>query len=256
MLTIYQSFRKLSSVRPFACLDSDLASVRQSSPLLLAACLLVGMQASGVFRGSALHITLYTNVKNHLSTQMLKTPLPLATIHVLLIFGWWNIYQAYPSRFIDSWFLSASALSHFMLGFDLSDLAIASPEVDIDARNKCRTWTVACLLHLKYVHLFYLTSLLYWTTLTLLPFRFSIGIGRPSVVAISTMKRWVDIGKQPSRDKVDQEIAAELELYILLHETVSAGFKPVAESWGLLGIWKQRYLNGESSTYNLFCKRI
>jgi hypothetical protein len=152
MLTIYQSFRKLSSVRLFACLDSDLASVRQNSPLLFAACLLVGMQASGIFRGSALHITLYTNVKNHLSMQMLKTPLPLATIHVLLIFGWWNIYQAYPSRFISSWFLSASALSHFMLSFDLSDLAMALFEVDIDARNKCRTWTIACLLHIKYVH--------------------------------------------------------------------------------------------------------
>jgi hypothetical protein len=84
--------------------------------------------------------------------------------------------------------------------------------------------------------------------LTLLYFRFSIGIGRPSVVAISTMKRWVEIGKQSSRDQVDQEIAAELELYILLHETVSAGVKPVAESWEFLEIWKQRYLNGESST--------
>jgi hypothetical protein len=135
--------------------DSPAELLKRNHHLLFAACLLAGIQAVELANGPDLHKLLYDCVKGHLGMQMLDTPLPLSTIQVLLIFSLYNLGPSYTSRYIDSWLVSSSAISHSMLSIDLSELSNISLLRNTESQEIYRTWMLTSLAHLKYVPSFF-----------------------------------------------------------------------------------------------------
>lgn len=131
--------------------DSPGELLKRNHHLLFAACLLAGIQAVELANGPDVHKLLYDCVKGHLGMQMLDTPLPLSTIQVLLIFSLYNLGPSYTSRYIDSWLVSSSAISHSMLSIDLSELSNISLFQNTESQEIYRTWMLTSLAHLKYV---------------------------------------------------------------------------------------------------------
>ncbi|KAH8698809.1 hypothetical protein BGW36DRAFT_376755 [Talaromyces proteolyticus] len=226
---LLEGFKQISHLRPFIIHDSPEELLKQNHHLLFATCLLAGIQTVGLCHGSALHRSLYGCVKSHLGIEMLNTPVPLSTIQALLIFSTWNLCPSLTTRYIDSWFLSGSAVSHSMVTLDLSKLAAKSHFRDKGARDKYRTWMLILLVHLK----------------------FAVGTGQPSVIDIESLKRWtVSVNPLPKNcEPCDKATAAELELYILLYEVVHKNEKPISTAWSQVENWAERYLNEGKETF-------
>lgn len=148
------SFKSISSLCPFVMCDFPGELLKRNHYLLFAACLLAGIQAVELANCPELHKMLYSCVKGHLGIQMLDTPLPFSTIQVLLIFSLYNLGPSYTSRYIDSWLVSSSAISHSMLSINLSELFNISLFRDTESQEIYRTWMLTSLTHLKYVPFF------------------------------------------------------------------------------------------------------
>lgn len=143
-------FEQIASWYPFP--HETLTDLKRDHPLLFAMCLLAGIRATEGLNRSDLHITLHSMVKTHLGMKTLETPIDLSTIHAMLIFSAWSFGPLVPGgRYIDSWLMSSTTITHCMLSFPLSEISSLNNFYDPVRRNKCRMWIQASLVHLKYV---------------------------------------------------------------------------------------------------------
>ncbi|KAJ5793599.1 transcriptional regulator family: Fungal Specific TF, partial [Penicillium paradoxum] len=218
--TVFQhGFEQIASWYPFP--HETLTDLKQNHPLLFAMCLLAGIRATAGLNNSELHITLHTLVKTHLGMKTLDTPIDISTIHGMLISSAWSFGPLVPGgRYIDSWLMSSTTITHCMLSFPLSDLLSHAGLYDETNRNMCRMWIQASLVHLKY----------------------AIGTGRPSVVPCERLHPWAEIVKYPGFETFDRIIAAELKLYIHLYEAIYQTVSSVAEAWDMVNGWGHEYL--------------
>jgi hypothetical protein len=125
-------------------------SVRDSSPFLFTACLLVGLRTIASQDNSSLEIALYEHAKQELGAALIHTPLPLESVLALLLISTWNLTPQKFGNYIDSWLLSGMAIMHGMLCFD-SDVPFmeeGNPEQE-QAAQQLRTWNRLCLTHLR-----------------------------------------------------------------------------------------------------------
>ncbi|KAJ5749088.1 uncharacterized protein N7511_010784 [Penicillium nucicola] len=212
-------FEQIASWYPFP--HETMSDLKQNYPLLFAMCLLAGFRATAGLNRSNLHITLHSMVKTHLGMKALDTPIGITTIHAMLIFSAWSFGPLVPGgRYIDSWLMSSTTITHCMLSFSLSELGSLTSFYDDTSRNMCRMWIQASLVHLK----------------------FAIGTGRPSVVTCDRLRQWTEIVKYPGFETFDQIIAAELKIYILLYEVICNSANSVGEAWELINRWSRKYL--------------
>jgi hypothetical protein len=222
-----------------------MSDLKQNYPLLFAMCLLAGFRATAGLNRSNLHITLHSMVKTHLGMKALDTPIGLTTIHAMLIFSAWSFGPLVPGgRYIDSWLMSSTTITHCMLSFSLSELGSLTSFYDDTSRNMCRMWIQASLVHLKYVR-YQLTLYMGNPKANYQP-RFAIGTGRPSVVSCDRLRQWTEIVKYPGFEAFDQIIAAELKIYIILYEAIYNTANSVGEAWEMLNRWSRKYLAGMS----------
>ncbi|KAJ5804550.1 transcriptional regulator family: Fungal Specific TF [Penicillium psychrosexuale] len=217
-------FEQIASWYPFP--NETLTDLKQNHPLLFAMCLLAGIRATAGLNRTNLHITLHTLVKTHLGMKTLDTPIDLSTIHAMLIFSAWSFGPLVPGgRYIDSWLMSSTTITHCMLSFPLSELVSLVGLYDETNRNMCRMWIQASLVHLKY----------------------AIGTGRPSVVPCERLHQWTEIVKYPGFETFDHIIAAELKLYIHLYEAIYHTVSSVTEAWDMVNRWGRKYLGDGSN---------
>ncbi|KXG48911.1 uncharacterized protein PGRI_027810 [Penicillium griseofulvum] len=197
-VSVFQhGFDQITSWYPFP--HGTSTDLKENQPLLFAMCLLAGIRATAGLNRTNLHITLHSLVKTHLGMKTLDTPIDISTIHAMLIFSAWSFGPLVPGgRYIDSWLMSSTTITHCMLSFPLSELVSLVGLYDETSRNMCRMWIQASLVHLKY----------------------AIGTGRPSVVPCERLHQWTEIVKYPGFETFDQIIAAELKLYIHLYEAI------------------------------------
>lgn len=142
-------FEQIASWYPFP--HETLTDLKRNHPLLFAMCLLAGIRATEGLNRSDLHTTLHSLVKTHLGMKALDTPINLSTIHAMLIFSAWSFGPLIPGgRYIDSWLMSSTTITHCMLSFPLSELSTLTGFFDETSRNMCRMWIQASLVHLKY----------------------------------------------------------------------------------------------------------
>ncbi|KAJ5293877.1 hypothetical protein N7508_008698 [Penicillium antarcticum] len=220
-------FEQIASWYPFP--HETMSDLKQNYPLLFAMCLLAGFRATAGLNRSNLHITLHSMVKTHLGMKALDTPIGLTTIHAMLIFSAWSFGPLVPGgRYIDSWLMSSTTITHCMLTFSLSELGSLTSFYDDTSRNMCRMWIQASLVHLK----------------------FAIGTGRPSVVTCDRLRQWTEIVKYPGFEPFDQIIAAELKIYILLYEVIYNTANSVSEAWEMANRWSRKYLADGNSQNN------
>ncbi|KAJ5158518.1 transcriptional regulator family: Fungal Specific TF, partial [Penicillium coprophilum] len=212
-------FEQIASWYPFP--HETLTDLKENHPLLFAMCLLAGIRATAGLNRTNLHVTLHTLVKTHLGRKTLDTPIDISTIHGMLIFSAWSFGPLVPGgRYIDSWLMSSTTITHCMLSFPLSELVSLVGLYDETSRNMCRMWIQASLVHLKY----------------------AIGTGRPSVVPCERLHPWTEIVKYPGFETFDQIIAAELKLYIHLYEAIYHTVSSVPEAWEMVNRWGRKYL--------------
>ncbi|CAG8366591.1 unnamed protein product [Penicillium salamii] len=212
-------FEQIASWYPFP--HETLIDLKRDHPLLFAMCLLAGIRATEGLNRSDLHITLYSMVKTHLGMKTLETPIDLSTIHAMLIFSAWSFGPLVPGgRYIDSWLMSSTTITHCMLSFPLSELSSMTGFYDPISRNKCRMWIQASLVHLK----------------------FAIGTGRPSVVGCQHLHQLNDLVRYSGFETFDHLIAAELKLYIHLYEAVYQTVGSVGDAWDMIHVWGSKYL--------------
>ncbi|CRL19344.1 unnamed protein product [Penicillium camemberti] len=212
-------FEQIASWYPFP--NETLTDLKENHPLLFAVCLLAGIRATAGLNRTNLHITLHTLVKTHLGMKTLDTPIDISTIHAMLIFSAWSFGPLVPGgRYIDSWLMSSTTITHCMLSFPLSELVSLVGLYDETNRNMCRMWIQASLVHLKY----------------------AIGTGRPSVVSCDRLHQWTEIVKYPGFETFDHIIAAELKLYIHLYEAIYHTVSSVPEAWENVNRWGRKYL--------------
>ncbi|EKV05913.1 hypothetical protein PDIG_81100 [Penicillium digitatum PHI26] len=218
-----RGFEQIASWYPFP--NETLTDLKQNHPLLFAVCLLAGIRATADLNRTNLHITLHTLVKTHLGMKTLDTPIDISTIHAMLLFSAWSFGPLVPGgRYIDSWLMSSTTITHCMLSFPLSRLVSQVGVYDDSNRNMCRMWIQASLVHLKY----------------------AIGTGRPSVVSCDRLHQWTEIVKYPGFQTFDRIIAAELKLYIHLYEAIYHNVSSVPEAWENVNTWGRTYF-GESN---------
>ncbi|KAJ5941132.1 transcriptional regulator family: Fungal Specific TF, partial [Penicillium verrucosum] len=218
-------FEQIASWYPFP--NETLTDLKENQPLLFAVCLLAGIRATAGLNRTNLHITLHTLVKTHLGMKTLDTPIDISTIHAMLIFSAWSFGPLVPGgRYIDSWLMSSTTITHCMLSFPLSELVSLVGLYDETNRNMCRMWIQASLVHLKY----------------------AIGTGRPSVVSCDHLHQWTEIVKYPGFETFDHIIAAELKLYIHLYEAIYNTASAVPEAWENVNRWGRKYLGESNST--------
>jgi hypothetical protein len=142
-------FEQIASWYPFP--HETLTDLKRDHPLLFAMCLLAGIRATEGLNRSDLHTTLHALVKTHLGKKTLDTPIDLSTIHAMLIFSAWSFGPLIPGgRYIDSWLMSSTTITHCMLSFPLPELSSLTGFYDQTSRNMCRMWIQASLVHLKY----------------------------------------------------------------------------------------------------------
>ncbi|KAJ5182036.1 transcriptional regulator family: Fungal Specific TF, partial [Penicillium cf. viridicatum] len=212
-------FEQIASWYPFP--NETLTDLKENHPLLFAVCLLAGIRATAGLNRTNLHITLHTLVKTHLGMKTLDTPIDISTIHAMLIFSAWSFGPLVPGgRYIDSWLMSSTTITHCMLSFPLSELVSLVGLYDETNRNMCRMWIQASLVHLKY----------------------AIGTGRPSVISCDRLHQWTEIVKYPGFETFDHIIAAELKLYIHLYEAIYHTVSSVPEAWDNVNRWGRKYL--------------
>lgn len=243
-------FEQIASWYPFP--HETLTDLKRNHPLLFAMCLLAGIRATEGLNRSDLHTTLHTLVKTHLGMKTLDTPINLSTIHAMLIFSAWSFGPLIPGgRYIDSWLMSSTTITHCMLSFPLSELSSLTGFYDETSRNMCRMWIQASLVHLKYAS--------YRSSSDGISFgvnikadnisRFAIGTGRPSVVGCERLHQWTEIVKCPGFETFDRLIAAELKLYIHLYEAIYHTVNSVGEAWDMVNRWRRKYLAGKQAHY-------
>lgn len=143
-------FEQIASWYPFP--NETLTDLKENHPLLFAVCLLAGIRATAGLNRTNLHVTLHMLVKTHLGMKTLDTPIDISTIHAMLIFSAWSFGPLVPGgRYIDSWLMSSTTITHCMLSVPLSELVSLVGLYDETNRNMCRMWIQASLVHLKYV---------------------------------------------------------------------------------------------------------
>ncbi|KAJ5561406.1 transcriptional regulator family: Fungal Specific TF [Penicillium sp. DV-2018c] len=212
-------FEQISSWYPFP--HETMTDLKQNNPLLFAICLLAGIRATAGLNRSDLHVTLYTMVKAHLGQKTLSTPVDLSTIHGMLIFSAWSFGPLVPGgKYIDSWLMSSTTVTHCLLSFPLPELVTRGELYDDTSRQMCRMWIQASLVHLKY----------------------AVGTGRPSLIPCERLHPWTEVVKYPGFEPFDQIIGAELKLYIHLYEAIYHATGSVGDSWEILNRWGRNYL--------------
>lgn len=128
-------------------------TIRQTSPLLFASCVLAGLHINPSLHGSNVHQALYHHVSSLLGKSMLVSPLSLEAIQAMFIFSMWNLVPNKDTEHIDTWLLSGMAAMHGMLAINFEQLVQgpknAGGKVDSKTREAIRTWNLICLIHLQ-----------------------------------------------------------------------------------------------------------
>ncbi|KAF4435872.1 Transcriptional activator of proteases prtT [Fusarium acutatum] len=146
-----------------------------------------------------LHSSLYGVLKSELAKLALESPLSLPSLYAMLLTCLLNLNLGYSDSFIDAWLLSGSLILHLMLSLDFPVKQQIPLRYTEDNRNRILAWNAACLQHLK----------------------FTIGVGKLSAVRMDLAAHYIDIVKHADGfNKLDKEVVAELELFILLYRGI------------------------------------
>lgn len=124
-------------------LELDPWTIRRSSPLLFATCLLTGLCTIHSLCNSQLHVDLFTHVEELTSKALLRTPLPLESVQAFLMLSVWDLTPSKFYRYIDSWLMSGMGIMHGMLCVDFHKSA------NERHKNMMKTWNLLHLTHLQ-----------------------------------------------------------------------------------------------------------
>ncbi|KAF4337596.1 transcriptional activator of proteases prtT [Fusarium beomiforme] len=159
------------------------------------------MQTNTSISSTELHTSLYAVLKSGLAKLTLDSPLSLPSLYAMLLTCLLNLNLGYSDSFIDAWLLSGSLILHLMLSLDFPvfQKAPALLRYAGDDKDVILTWNAACLQHLK----------------------FTIGVGKLSAVRLDLAAHYIEVVKRADGfEKSDKEIAAELELFIVLYRAI------------------------------------
>jgi len=203
-------------------MSTDLGHMRSKSSLLLGSCILAGLYSVSTLHGSATHHALYLHVHGLLGRAHLASAASLDTIQAMLIFSMWDLRPTRDHDHGNSWLLSGMAAMQVVMTTRFDQLRYASGASEaIRSRELMRTWNLICLCQLQYV------SCSNWT-LGVSPIRpnsclrFSVGSGRPPVIAKQYFDECAKILEFQSYNSRDELVLAGVELYRTLWDLISS----------------------------------
>ncbi|KAJ5380675.1 uncharacterized protein N7496_003103 [Penicillium cataractarum] len=192
-------------------MTTDPENLRARSPLLFGACVLAGLHVNSTLHGSPTHYALYRHVHGLLGRSHLVSHSSLDTVQSMLIFSMWDLRPMRDSDHGNSWLLSGTAAMQLMLTTPFDDLLITTEGVEKQrAREVIRTWNLICLCQLQ----------------------FSVGSGRPPVIAEQYLEQCAKVLEFPSYNARDGLVLAGIQLYrVLWSLTSSNSIQTVEPTW-------------------------
>ncbi|KAJ5928793.1 hypothetical protein N7466_007749 [Penicillium verhagenii] len=198
-LTLLKGFSKLSSRWLF--LGTELADIRAKSPLLFGTCVLAGLHITPSLHGSSTHHALYRHVHGLLGRSQFASSVSPDTIQAMLICSMWDLRPTRDHDHGNSWLLSGTAAMQVMISTSFGQLLqTSSTQEQARAREIIRTWNLICLCQLQ----------------------FSVGSGRPPVIASEYFDQCARVLEFPSYNSRDELVLAGVYLYRKLWELVSS----------------------------------
>ncbi|KAJ5759424.1 hypothetical protein N7520_006580 [Penicillium odoratum] len=197
--TLLKGFSKLSSRWLF--LSTELTDLRAKSPLLFGTCILAGLHITPSLHGSSTHHALYRHIHGLLGRSQFASTISPDTIQSMLICAMWDLRPTRDHDHGNSWLLSGTAAMQVMITTSFGQLVqVESTQEQARARGILRTWNLICLCQLQ----------------------FSVGSGRPPVIASQYFDQCAKVLEFPSYNSRDELVLAGVYLYRTLWELVSS----------------------------------
>ncbi|KAJ5093808.1 hypothetical protein N7456_009669 [Penicillium angulare] len=196
---LLKGFSKLSSRWLFMSIKpSDL---RAQSPLLFGTCILAGLHITPSLHGSSTHQALYRHVHGLLSQAQSASAVSLDTIQAMLVFSMWDLRPTRDHDHGNSWLLSGTAAMQVMITTSFESLLqITNAQEQTRARDILRTWNLICLCQLQ----------------------FSVGCGRPPVIASQYFDQCAKVLEFPCYNSRDELVLCGVDLYRTLWGLISS----------------------------------
>ena len=200
---------------------SEARDVRRISPLLFAAICLQGGRLDATFCNTAQHDQLYEHVRTLTGKELLISPLPLESVCALLILAMWSTSPKEKAEFIDSWLMSGYAVQQAKLSINFTDLLknLNEGRADHIDQRRLRLWNMICLCHLQ----------------------FSVGTGRPSVIAQEYLEHCPAILNTIEATIYDGISVATLQLFAIVQELLKHNNLTEDHSRRQLKSWTTRW---------------
>ncbi|KAJ5232544.1 hypothetical protein N7468_005500 [Penicillium chermesinum] len=202
---LLDGFSKISSRWLF--MSTKPKEIYSRSSLLLGTCMLAGFHSIPSMHGSETHHSLYQHIHGLLGRRNLASTASLDTIQAMLIFSMWDLRPTREYDHGNSWMVSGMAAMHVVMTTRFDNLLCAnsddSPQHS-QAQEYMRTWNLICLCQLQ----------------------FSVGSGRPPVIAKQYFDQCANILDFPSYNSRDQLVFAGVELYRTLWDLISSNVVP------------------------------
>ncbi|KAJ5702318.1 hypothetical protein N7488_009866, partial [Penicillium malachiteum] len=199
-LILLKGFSKLSSRWLF--MSTEPANLRAKSPLLFGTCILAGLHITPSLHGSSTHQTLYRHVHGLLGQAQSASAVSLDTIQAMLIFSMWDLRPTRDHDHGNSWLLSGTAAMQVMITTSFESILQSPSQIQEQARARemLRTWNLICLCQLQ----------------------FSVGSGRPPVIAGQYFDECAKILEFPSYNSRDELVLSGVYLYRTLWNLISS----------------------------------
>lgn len=200
---------------------SEARNVRRISPLLFAAICLQGGRLDPSFCNSAQHDQLYEHVRSLTGRELLISPLPVESVCALLILAIWSTSPKEKAEYIDSWLMSGYAVQQAMLTINFTALLknLNDGKADPLDQRKLRLWNMICLCHLQ----------------------FSVGTGRPSVIAPEYLEHCPAILNTIEATLYDGISVATLTLFAIVQDLLKHNSLSEDHSRKHLKIWTNKW---------------
>ncbi|KAJ5899409.1 hypothetical protein N7495_004153 [Penicillium taxi] len=182
-------------------MNTALNELRSKSSLLFGTCILAGIHITPSLHGSQMHQDIYRHMHVLLGQAQLASAASLDTIQSMLIFSMWDLRPARDYDHGSSWLLSGMAAMKMVITTPFEQLLQTSGiEEEGRAREIMRTWNLICLCQLQ----------------------FSVGSGRPPVIASQYFDQCAKVIEFPSYNHRDELVLSGVNLYRVLWELTSS----------------------------------